>query len=63
MAEDVNGDGQINCLDVDLVKASFGTRTAQPGFNPAADVNKDGVVNVLDLALVTQKLILGTVCQ
>jgi L-rhamnose mutarotase len=61
--EDVNGDGQINCADVILVQASFGKKTGQPGFNPAADVNKDGVVNVLDLALVTQKLIPGTVCQ
>lgn len=62
-AEDVNGDGQINCADVDAVKASFGKKTGQPGFNPAADVNKDGVVNVLDLAMATQKLIPGTVCQ
>jgi probable HAF family extracellular repeat protein len=62
-AEDVNGDGQINCADVDLVKASFGKKTGQPEFNPAADVNRDGVVNVIDLALITQKLIPGTVCQ
>jgi hypothetical protein len=61
-AEDVNGDGQINCADVELVQTSFGKKTGQPGFNPAADVNKDGVVNVLDLALVTQKLIPGTTC-
>jgi hypothetical protein len=61
--EDVNGDGQINCLDVDIVRAAFGTKTGQAGFNAAADVNKDGVVNVLDLALVTQKLIPGTTCQ
>jgi hypothetical protein len=62
MEGDVNGDGYINCIDIDLVKASFGTRTGQPGFNPAADVNKDGVVNVLDLAIVSQKLIPGTKC-
>ena len=61
--EDVNGDGEINCTDIDLVKASFGKKTGQPGFNPAADVNKDGVVNILDLSLVTQKLIPGTTCQ
>jgi len=61
--EDVNGDGQINCTDVDLVKASFGKKTGQTGFNPAADVNKDGVVNILDLSLVTQKLIPGTACR
>ena len=62
MAADVNGDGQINCLDVALVKAVFGTKTGQPGYNPAADVNKDGVVDVRDLAAVTQKLASGTTC-
>ena len=53
--EDVNGDGQINCIDLAAVKGSFGKKTGQPGFNPAADVNKDGVVTILDLSLVTQK--------
>lgn len=62
MPGDVNGDGQINCADIALVKASFGLRTGQPGFNPSADVNHDGVVNVLDLAIVSQKLVPGTKC-
>ncbi len=62
MPGDVSGDGQINCLDIAAVKASFGKKTGQPGFNPLADVNNDGVVNVLDLALVSQKLIPGTKC-
>ena len=62
MPGDVNGDGKINCADIALVKAAFGTRTGQPGFNPSADVNHDGVVNVLDLAIVSQKLVPGTKC-
>jgi len=62
MPGDVNGDGKINCADIALVKAAFGTRTGQPGFNPSADVNHDGVVNVLDLAIVSQKLASGTKC-
>jgi hypothetical protein len=62
MPGDVNGDGKINCADIALVKAAFGTKTGQPGFNPSADVNHDGVVNVLDLAIVSQKLIPGTKC-
>jgi len=62
MPGDVNGDGKINCADIALVKASFGKRTGQPGFNSSADVNHDGVVNVLDLAIVSQKLAPGTKC-
>jgi hypothetical protein len=62
MPGDINSDGQINCADIALVKASFGRRTGQPGFNPRADVNGDGVVNVLDLAIVSQKLVPGTKC-
>ncbi len=62
MPGEVNGDGKIDCADITLVKASFGKRTGQPGFNPAADVNHDGVVDVRDLAIVSQKLIPGTTC-
>ena len=62
MAADVNGDGQINCTDIAIVKASFGKRTGQTGFDPRADVNHDGIVDVRDLAAVSQKLIPGTTC-
>jgi len=59
---DVNGDGVVNCLDLDLVKASFGKRAGQAGFNPNADVNHDGVVNILDLSFVARQVPAGTVC-
>jgi hypothetical protein len=59
---DVNGDGVVDCLDLDLVKAAFGTKTGQPAFNPAADVNHDGVVNVLDLSYVARMVPAGTTC-
>jgi hypothetical protein len=59
---DVNGDGVVNCEDLAIVKASFGKKAGQPGFNPAADVNGDGVVNVLDLALVSKQIPAGTTC-
>jgi hypothetical protein len=62
MAGDANNDGQINCPDVSIVKASMGKSASQTGFDPRADVNHDGVVNVLDLAIVSQKLIPGTTC-
>ena len=59
---DVNGDGVVDCLDLALVKASFGKKTGQPGFNANADVNHDGVVNVFDLALVARLVHTGTTC-
>ena len=45
---DVNGDGQLNILDLILVAVFYGTR----GDNIPADVNADGIVNVLDFAAV-----------
>jgi Dockerin type I domain len=60
---DVNGDGVVNCADLAIVKASFGKKTGQPGFNPIADVNADGIVNVLDLSAVAKQVPAGTVCQ
>jgi hypothetical protein len=59
---DVNGDGVVNCLDLAIVKASFGKKTGQPGFDPRADVNKDGIVNILDLSIVARQLPAGTTC-
>jgi hypothetical protein len=59
---DVNGDGSVDCADLAVVKASFGKRAGQPGFDPRADVNNDGVVDARDLAFVSQKLPAGTTC-
>ena len=47
IAEDVNGDGVVNIIDLTLVASNFG----KTGEN-AADVNGDGVVNIIDLTLV-----------
>jgi hypothetical protein len=60
---DLNGDLHVDCADVSVVKAAFGRRRGQPGFDVRADVNIDNVVDVRDLAFVTQKLPLGTRCQ
>jgi hypothetical protein len=60
---DLNGDGVVNCLDLDLVRTYFGKNYTQPGFDPRADVNLDGVVNVLDLSAVARQLPAGTACH
>jgi hypothetical protein len=59
---DLDGDGEVDCDDLAIVKASFGKRSGQPGFDPRADTNHDGVVNVQDLSFVAQHLPAGTHC-
>ena len=43
---DINGDGEVNILDLVLVANAFGEN------NPKADINGDGEVNILDLVAV-----------
>jgi hypothetical protein len=62
MPGDRNGDGKVDCADLRIEKAAFGTRRGQPGFDPPADVNGDGVVDILDLAVVARALPIGTNC-
>jgi len=59
---DVNGDGVVNCTDLNLIKASLNKVWFEVGFNLQADINNDGVVNVKDLALAAKHLPAGTVC-
>ena len=51
VAGDVNGDGQVNILDLVVVAQQFGQSV--PADSPA-DVNRDGVVNILDLVEVAR---------
>ena len=60
---DVDGDGVVNCTDLAIVKASFGKRTGQVGFDVRADLNRNGIVDINDLALVSRTLPVGTSCS
>jgi hypothetical protein len=63
---DLNGDGTVDCADLAIIKASFGTRKGQAGFDARADTTNDGVVGVQDFvqdfAFVAQQLHAGTHC-
>jgi hypothetical protein len=60
---DVNGDGVVNCVDLQLVKAAFGSKRGQPAYNTNADVNGDGVINIVDLSTVARAIPAGTSCN
>jgi hypothetical protein len=60
---DLNANGSVGCDDLAIIKAAFGKRAGQTGFDPRADVNNDGVVNVLDLSAVARVVPAGTVCK
>jgi len=60
---DVNGDGVVDCNDVNAVKAAYGKKVGQAGYNPSADFNGDGFVNIQDLQFVAHQLPAGTSCQ
>ena len=47
---DVNGDGEVNILDLTLVAQNFGQS------NPQADANEDGTIGIFDLIAVAQDL-------
>lgn len=49
---DVNGDGEVNILDLVRIAASFGQPVSAE--NAVADVNGDGEINILDLVRVAQ---------
>jgi hypothetical protein len=52
---DVNGDGIINVLDIQLM---INTILGVPGAPPSCDINGDGVTNVIDLQLLAN-IVLG----
>lgn len=60
---DVNGDGVVDCADLALIKASFGSKAGSRSFNPDVDVDVNGMIDIRDLAIVARQLPAGTVCK
>lgn len=60
---DVNADRKLDCADLNLVKASFGSKAGQRSFNPDVDVDISGVIDIRDLSFVARLLPAGTQCK
>lgn len=48
---DINHDGKIDDVDLNLLMASMNTTTGDTAFNPDADFNLDGVIDIRDLGI------------
>lgn len=48
---DINGDGTINQLDLNLLTQGYGAMPQDPNWNPNADLNHDGLIDAKDLQL------------
>jgi thermitase len=53
--EDVNGDGRINIVDIQLVAARWNTAIGDPDYDSLYDINEDGRINIVDIQLVAAK--------
>ncbi len=60
---DVNTDGVVDCADIGVIRAAFGKRTGQPGFDARADAVVDGVIDARDLNYVARRVTSGTSCN
>jgi len=50
MIGDVNGDGQIDVLDIVAITSIYGAHEGDPNWNPEADLAPPwGVIDILDL--------------
>jgi len=58
---DINGDGKVDIIPVDIVAQAFGSYPGHPEWNPEADLNRDGKVDIIDLAMVASNF--GKTCS
>jgi hypothetical protein len=52
---DVNADGQVNIIDLNIVARAFGSKLGDQGWNPIADLDNNGVINIIDIARVAKE--------
>jgi len=52
---DVNGDGELNLIDLAELASRYGTKVSEPG-SSVYDLNNDGTIDLFDLVYLAQKL-------
>jgi subtilisin family serine protease len=54
MIGDINGDGTIDILDLNIVGKAYGSSKGDPRYDPEVDLNKDGHVGMKDIAVIAR---------
>ena len=52
---DLNGDGEVNIIDVSIAAMAFGSNPLDPNWNIIVDLNNDQIINILDISTVAMK--------
>jgi trimeric autotransporter adhesin len=60
---DTDGNGLINCLDVNAVRKALGTVAGGPGYDIRLDFVPDGRIDALDIGYVSKRLDAGVSCS
>lgn len=48
---DVDGDGNVNIIDVGMVSYTYGSTVGSPRWNPNADFDNDGIIGIIDVSI------------
>ena len=54
MTGDVNGDGEINIIDIAAVAIAYGSNVGDSKYRLICDLNRDDTINILDISLVAK---------
>lgn len=54
--EDINGDGNVDILDMSLVAVKYNVTSSDSGWDSKLDINSDNIIDLYDLILISKKL-------
>lgn len=54
---DLNGDGSINMMDLQVLSAMYGTNSTNNNWNQSYDLVQDGIIDLYDLVALSKKIV------
>jgi len=55
LSADINGDGKVNIIDLNIVARAWGSYPGHPRWDPRCDLDENGVINIIDIMLVARE--------